>query len=120
MEHRHLKHKIKLETQKPDYIEVCCPNCYTALATEAINIHDKIAKCASCNIVFPFELTDSKEMDTRSLPEEIIRPEGIDIFRYKGELDFTFSETYNDGSVSLVFILSLSTLFLLIPPFCSF
>ena len=113
MEHQYQKkEKIQLATEKPDYLEVYCPNCYSALNAEAINIHDKIAKCISCNIVFAFELDQAKIIDPRPFPEEILRPEGVDIFRYKGELDFTFSESYNDGSAALVFILSLFTLFL--------
>lgn len=110
-------HKVKLPELTidlpKDYIEVSCPSCNSPTAAADMNIHDKVAKCTQCNVLFPIQneinsLRQHSGINNNSIEKTLVhRPVGIDIFRYKGELDFTFIEAPN-----LVSILIALTLFL--------
>lgn len=100
-------HKVKLPELTLDlpknYIEVCCPSCNNPTAAADMNIHDKVAKCTQCNVLFPIheeinnlgQHSGSGNNTASTVKNLVHRPVGIDIFRYKGELDFTFKEAPN-------------------------
>lgn len=90
--------QYKVELQEVDlgqdspFKKICCPSCETDVPADNLNINDKIAKCGSCHIVFPFHHEVADLMDVRKAKQEVIRPEGIDMFYYKDELDITIQQ----------------------------
>ena len=102
-----------------DYLEVCCPSCDNTIVAADMNIHDKVAKCGQCNVLFPIHneinsLSQTLDLTPVSVSKAPVnRPVGIDIFRYKGELDFTYQEMRGPflviASLSLLLFASLST-----------
>ena len=102
------KEKIdELISSNPDqkkYQEICCPKCNEGILAEDLNIHDSIAKCGSCNIVFSF--ADQVEQAFASVKTEIIgKPKGFDVFESP-----EFSEISLRQPPQLLFILLLSFL----------
>ncbi len=98
MEHEPLEeYKLDLKTIKPEFPKVfkkiCCPSCNSDVPADNLNINDKIAKCNDCNVVFPFQ-EDIAHFDTtpKKIKQEILRPEGIELFYYKDELDISFNQ----------------------------
>ncbi len=90
--------QYKVELQEVDlgqdspFKKICCPSCEADVPADNININDKIAKCGSCHIVFPFHNEVANLVDSRKPKQEVIRPEGIDMFYYKDELDITIQQ----------------------------
>lgn len=88
-----LKQLKDLETK--NYHDVSCPKCQSNILGNEININDKIAKCDNCGVVFSFQKEISHLTKSQRIKQEIIRPEGIDIFHFKNELDFTIQQPYS-------------------------
>ncbi len=76
-----------------NYTQICCPKCDSELSSEEINIQEKIGKCGTCHVVFPFgdQLKQFKNPKPTS-KQEIIRPEGIEMFYFKDELELSFKQ----------------------------
>jgi len=93
-------HKLKLKkikADKPqDFHKISCPSCQNEILAADLNINDKIAKCGECNVVFSFQNTvNNLFSNPAKVKQEILRPEGIDIFHFKNELDFTIQQPYS-------------------------
>ncbi len=99
-----LKLKKLKEVVNLGYHDVNCPKCSTSILGDGININDKIAKCDACGVVFSFEKEISQLTSSQRIKQEIIRPEGIDMFRFQNELDFTFQQSYSGGDGLLSFL----------------
>ncbi len=88
-----LKVVPKTEVALP-YTKICCPSCAIDVPAVDLNIHDKIAKCTNCDVVFSFQ-----DKVTTSAPatikQEVIRPEGIDLFYYKDEMEVTVAQPFS-------------------------
>lgn len=91
--------ELTLELPK-DYTSIDCPSCETSVPADNININDKIAKCHTCDVVFPFHeiIANFTHTDT-PMDQEVFRPEGIDIFRYKDDLEFTVKQPTTDFDI---------------------
>jgi hypothetical protein len=85
-----LKEITKVQTR--DFTKVVCPSCGTAGKADDININDKIAKCGQCNVVYSFQPSISPLLNTPSPKPEVLRPEGIDVYYFKDELDITMNQ----------------------------
>ena len=87
------KQKLKLNTLPTElpkvFKKICCPSCTDDIPADNININDKIAKCNHCDVVFPFHQDISDFQDTTQIRQEMIRPEGIDIFHFQDELEIS-------------------------------
>ncbi len=70
---------------------IACPSCASDIPAVDLNINDKIAKCGSCNAVFSFE-ENILSMLQEKPKQELIRPEGIEIFYFKDEMDVTIDQ----------------------------
>ena len=99
MEHEPLdkykyKHKLDDLMSGPpaEYKKICCPSCNADIPAENININDKIAKCNECHVVFPIHSMISNFTDPKKIKQEVLRPEGIDIFYFQDDLDFTVQQ----------------------------
>ena len=88
--------KLKLQELKPEFPEtykkICCPSCDHEVQADQININDKIAKCTNCNGVFSFEEELQAIKSPKVAKQEVLRPEGINIFEYQGELELTIQQ----------------------------
>ena len=107
------KYKLELKNLSlnpiDEFKEINCPSCNTPVLADNININDKIAKCNNCNVVFPIhQALDFKQ--TKNLKQEVLRPEGIDIFYYKDDLDITLEQPNTGIEAILFFFLSIFTL----------
>jgi len=83
---------LDLNAQKGRKFErIVCPSCSQSIPAIDLNINDKIAKCSSCNSVFSFQETVLSML--QDVPQqELIRPEGIELFYFKDELDITVQQ----------------------------
>lgn len=100
MDHEYKEpYQLKLKKLKDlvakNYHDVSCPKCQGNILGDGINLNDKIAKCDSCGVVFSFQKEISHLTKPQRIKQEIIRPEGIDIFHFKNELDFTIQQPYS-------------------------
>jgi len=69
-----------------------CPSCGSGILSDDININDKIAKCGSCHAIFPFHKKIEHLLTPDTAKQEIIRPEGIDVFRFRDSLELTIRQ----------------------------
>lgn len=97
MDHEPLEeYKLKLKNlsleSKPEFKRIKCPSCDSVTPADNLNINDKIAKCNSCDIVFPFEESISDLLRFHKPKQEVIRPEGIEIFDYQDELELSIHQ----------------------------
>ena len=99
MEHQPIhKHKVELKEVSLEFEEtfkrITCPSCHNKVSADNININDKIAKCNSCDVVFPFQKEIENLISPQKIKQEVIRPEGIDLFDFRDELDITIQQPF--------------------------
>jgi len=110
-----LKLKKLKEVVSLGYHDVKCPKCEVNVLGNGININDKIAKCDACGVVFSFEKEIAQLTKTPRVKQEIIRPEGIDMFHFQNELDFTFQQPYSGlDAILSIFVIPFAPLSALI------
>ncbi len=114
MDHKPIEeYKQKLKNlslgPKPEFKRIKCPTCDSIIHGEDLDIKDKIAKCNSCHIVFPFHQNISDLLPSKPLKQEIIRPEGIEIFQYRDELELSIKQPVVLIDVIPLIIISLFT-----------
>lgn len=101
------KHKLELkEVEVEDsstFAKVGCPNCGNHVSAASLNINDKIAKCDNCDVVFSFQKEVKQLLTLEESParQEVIRPEGIDIFHFQDEMDITLEQPISVSEVLL-------------------
>ena len=93
------KSKLKLTTPFPQVEakglqKVTCPSCEQSVKAEDINIQDQIAKCGSCDGVFSFAGKIHMPGVSKKVRQELIRPEGIEIFEFRDELEITMQQPF--------------------------
>ena len=75
---------------------ICCPNCASEVPADHLNINDKIGKCGSCQAVFSIEKDiQGLQLNKQKIKQEILRPEGIELFEFKEELEISFEQPMN-------------------------
>ena len=122
MEHKPLdKYKLDLKDLKKEqervFTKLNCPACEAPIPADNMNINDKIGKCSSCDALFPFHEEILAFADKQAIKQEVIRPEGIDIFHFQEELDITIQQPTSlfDGIMAVmaaVFFLVLEIYFI--------
>ena len=72
---------------------ISCPNCSNEIPAANLNLSNKIGKCGSCHGVFSIE-EDIKSLQTarQKIKQEILRPEGIELFHFQDELEISFEQ----------------------------
>ena len=100
--------ELSLELPK-DYQTVCCPSCNTDIPATDLNIHDKVGKCVACNVLFPLQETIHQLVQTPISAEPkhtMLRPEGIDVFKFKEELELSFKLPLSAGlAIAILFLI---------------
>lgn len=72
--------------------KIPCSSCGENIPAENLNINDKIAKCNNCNGIFSFEHKISNLLKPSAKKQEVVRPEGIDIFYFQNDLDISIKQ----------------------------
>ncbi len=87
--------ELKLKELRPEFPKVfrniCCPSCDNDVKANDLNIQDKIAKCSSCHVVFPF-YEEINDFFNPKPTREIARPEGIEVYQFKNEMDIAIKQ----------------------------
>ena len=90
------KYKVELKEvateSTSEFTKINCASCAKEIPADNININDKIAKCNHCNAVFPFYNKIADFLKKKEGRQEIFRPEGLDLFYFKDELDITVQQ----------------------------
>lgn len=107
--------KHKLELKKLDlelnagFKKIGCPSCDAEVPAKDININDKIAKCGNCNAVFSFEKAIESFSRKTKIRQELIRPEGIELFYFKDELEISVRRPTSTGEEVVAGIMPIFT-----------
>ena len=104
-------HKLKLKKidlkKEQDFHKISCPSCQNEILAADLNINDKIAKCSKCNVVFSFQHTVNNLFTHQpKVKQEIIRPEGIDLFHFREELEITIQQPFPSALVIFAGLMS--------------
>jgi hypothetical protein len=92
------KNVEKLELKKHEnefsqrFKKIYCPSCDDEIVSNDINLQNSVAKCSSCNVIFSIEEEMVNVKTLNRIKEQILRPEGIDLFYYGDELDITLDQ----------------------------
>ncbi len=83
--------KVKNEFSKV-FKKVCCPSCEEEVDADNLNLQNSLAKCGGCNAIFSIEEEVESVKRKKEMKQETLRPEGIDLFYYKDDLDITIQD----------------------------
>ncbi len=88
--------KLELREIKKDFPKVFkkvnCPSCEETISADNLNLQNSLAKCSSCNVIFSIEEEIESVKVGQKMKQDIIRPEGIDLFYFKNDLDITVQQ----------------------------
>ncbi len=82
---------IKKEFPKT-FTNVNCPSCNDVVPADNLNLQNNVAKCGSCNVIFSIDEEVKSVKTSNAVKQEILRPEGIDLFYYGDDLDITVQQ----------------------------
>ena len=106
--------KIKKELPKV-YKRISCPACAETINAEHIDLPNNVAKCGSCHVVFSIEEELASLKVKQEIKQEIFRPEGIDLFYYKGDMEITLKQNVHwIDSVGAIFLPMITLLMMLV------
>lgn len=83
---------IKKKGPKKIFKAVSCPSCDEVVHADHLNLQNSMAKCGSCHVIFSIEEEVASVKAEEEMKQTFIRPEGIDLFYYKDELDITVQQ----------------------------
>ncbi len=75
--------------------KVNCPSCAEAITADQINLENSAAKCGSCHVIFSIEEEMAAIKVKEEIKQEYFRPEGINLFYYKGEMEISLDGYVN-------------------------
>ncbi len=108
--------KLELKKIKKDFPKtfkkVSCPSCTNEVEADNLNLQNSIAKCSSCNVIFSIEEEVEDVKTKKEMKQEILRPEGIDLFYFKDDLDITVQQHIQGFVAFGLMIFPLAALFL--------
>ena len=91
--------KIKKEFPKP-FKKVNCPSCSKDVGAENINLQNSLAKCGGCDVIFSIEEEVASLKPKEEMKQEFFRPEGIDLFYFKDDLEISIEGHPNNWDIS--------------------
>lgn len=83
--------EIKKESPQT-YTKVYCPSCEGPVEAEHLNLQNSVAKCGSCNVLFSIKKQIEGVHASTEMKQDVLRPEGIDLFYYRDDLDITVQQ----------------------------
>ncbi len=85
--------------------KISCPSCKKEVAASNLNLQNNVAKCGGCNVIFSFEEEVESVRAKKEMKQQVLRPEGIDLFFYKDNLDITIQQHFQGfDAVGLLFM----------------
>jgi len=69
--------------------KIHCPSCSEEVGVANITLEKNLAKCAGCDVIFSIEEEVASLKTKEEMKQEIFRPEGIDLFYFKDDLEIT-------------------------------
>ena len=81
-----------LKSHEEGVHKITCPSCATDVSAANLNIQTNIAKCTSCNGIFSFSNHVEKLSLQNKISQEILQPEGVEINRFRDELDIAIEQ----------------------------
>jgi len=91
--------KIKKEFPKV-FKKVHCPSCSEVVGVENITLEKSLAKCNSCEVIFSIEEEVASLKVKNEVKQEFFRPEGIDLFYYKDDLEISLEGQPSNWDIS--------------------
>ena len=96
-------HKLDLRAPFPERkkqaTKIHCVECNHEIPAADISLPDKLAKCGSCNTVFSFRDVVMPLLGKKKVRQELIRPEGIELFQFQDELDISIQQPITVGEI---------------------
>jgi len=80
------------ETSPKLFKPIHCPSCAKAVIADNLNLQNNMAKCGDCHVIFSFKDEVDSVQIVKEMKHEYFRPEGIDLFYYKDEMDITLDQ----------------------------
>ena len=90
--------KIKKEFPKV-FKKIHCPSCANEVGMENVTLENSLAKCSECQVIFSIEEEVASLKNKSEMKQEIFRPEGIDLFYYKDDLEITLEGQVNPWDI---------------------
>ncbi len=88
--------KVKLKDLSLDdskaYHKVICPSCKDSINVANIELKTEMGKCNSCNVIFSISDEIKNVKQEKEKRQEFLRPDGIDLFFFKDEMDITIRD----------------------------
>jgi len=110
------KHKFKLDLSEVDetsneiFVHIDCPSCGTQVGSDGLELSSKVAKCSSCNAVFPFEKELSRLKSKIEKAAVYKQPNGVEKFYFGDELDISIQQIGTGIEMMIVMLLPLTSL----------
>ena len=90
------------ENAEKVFKKISCPSCKKDIPASNFNLEKDVAKCSSCNVIFSIEEDMKSVKIKKEVRNETLRPEGIDLFYYKGDLDITVQQHIYGAEAALI------------------
>ena len=91
--------------------KVNCPSCEKDIDASNINLQNSVAKCSGCNVIFSIQEEVEGVKTKNETKQYIFRPEGIDLFFYKEDLEISIKQHLQGlDAFGLIFLPFLSAL----------
>lgn len=84
---------LKKEIPK-EFKKIHCPSCEEEVNADNLSLQNSVAKCGSCNVIFSIEEEVESVRSKKEMKQEVFRPEGIELFYYKDDLDITIQQHF--------------------------
>ncbi|PHN03901.1 hypothetical protein [Flavilitoribacter nigricans] len=94
--------------------KVSCPSCEEEVQANNLNLQNSMAKCGSCNAIFSIEEEVASVKVQKDMKQEFIRPEGVDLFYFKDDLDITVQQHIQGLDAFGIFFAPMSAIFALL------
>ncbi len=111
--------KLELKAIKEEmpkvFQKISCPACTAEVIADNLNLQQSVAKCGSCNVIFSIEKELESVKSKTEMKQEIFRPEGIDLFYYKEDMELTVQQhIHGVDAAGIIFtpLLAIFTIFL--------
>lgn len=95
---------LKKEIPKA-FKKIHCPSCEEEVNADNLSLQNSVAKCGSCNVIFSIEEEVESVRSKKEMKQEVFRPEGIELFYYKDDLDITIQQHIQGlDALALIFL----------------
>lgn len=83
----------KIEDESPKaFKKIHCPSCGEDVESNNLSLEKTTAKCSGCNVIFSIEDDISSLTQKDKVEQQVFRPEGIELFKFKNALDITVQQ----------------------------